>query len=82
MISNAGISSRTNPFKGDAYQLLRSFEDRVEADGGTIDSMACTLNSFRLNGYDFWYNYQQRVTTDGGVAESQNCFKTGIRSLK
>ena len=46
------------------------YEDRIIADGGTVESLDCVNALFTE---DYNWNYYFRVTDDGGVVESLEC---------
>jgi len=50
--------------------VTQRFADRVEADGGTVESLECVNALFKV---DYNWDYYFRVTDDGGVVESLEC---------
>ena len=49
--------------------VTRLFAERVEADGGTVESLSCVNNAIPNYNWEFYY----RVIDDGGTVESLEC---------
>ena len=76
-----GIGVSTNTISwGKIYEeeagfstLTKRFTQRVEADGGTVESASCLDNAdYKVYNWDFYY----RVIDDSGVVESLECVDT------
>jgi len=51
-------------------ELIQRFVDRVEADGGIVESENCISEADFINNN---WNYYFRVIDDGGIVESLEC---------
>ena len=74
-----GIGVSTNTISwGKSYEDLanginlvtKRFSERVEADGGTVESLECVNAIFTV---DYNWDYSFRVVDDGGVVVSLEC---------
>ena len=79
MISVSVISTR---YKGYPFKVLNDLIERVEADGGTVEALSCTMSNFRMPYFDYWQTFKARVEGDSGVVEGADCFNNDIRELK
>ena len=72
-----GVTSNTINW-GSSYSDIAGFsiltyryQDRVEADGGVVESLNCVNNADFVRPYS--WNYYFRVIDDGGIVESLEC---------
>lgn len=71
---------------GGIQPIVREFQYRVLADGGTIEKIQCvsravaTMPPFDFGRYTF-DNYSSRVLTDGGAIEARTCTINAINNL-
>ena len=77
-----GIFVKSTRYKGYPFKVLNDLVSRVEADGGTVEALSCTMANFRMPYFDYWQTFQTRVTDDAGVVEGADCFNQVIRDLK
>ena len=60
-----------------ANQIVDTFQERVEADGGTIEGYDCLVAALQDLGEDTYYDifdtYIQRMTDDGATLEGEEC---------
>ena len=77
-----GIFVKSTRYKGYPFKVLNDLISRVEADGGTVGALSCTMANFRMPYFDYWQTFQTRVTGDSGIVEGADCFNQVIRDLK
>jgi hypothetical protein len=71
---------------GGLNPLAGAYRDRVEADGGIIESIKCVANALKAfpqadTGRLLFEPYSTRVLTDGGSIEARNCAIDSINTL-
>jgi len=54
------------------FPLVNYYSDRVEADGGIVESLQCVSEALSSLS-DYNWDYYFRVESDGGVVESLEC---------
>jgi len=77
---------RRGVFGGGLNPLAAAFRDRVEADGGTIESINCVANAIGAfptsdSGRLIFEAFETRVVTDGGTTEGRQCTINAINDL-
>ena len=88
-----GIGVSTNTISwGIVYAALAStdaieFQERGEADGGTVESLTCLQNAVNAfpaqdEGRVLFEAYDTRVTTDSGTTEGRQCTIDAINNLR
>jgi hypothetical protein len=58
-----------NDASGGASELANRYEERVEADGGNVESKECLTQDYSVYNWTYYF----RVTDDGGNVESLEC---------
>lgn len=82
-----GISLVSSGFASSPFvSIVNSFVARVNADGGTVESINCIVEKLRvLPEADFgrvtWDAYSARVLTDGGTLEARDCVIDAVNEI-